>query len=120
MDRVLAHLTAYAYIYGTIIVCILLLVVAVMNITTYETLVLRNLVRTVLFPKREGEGFQNQDVVTSGMKMADTLTREHCEKLKEQIDTYEKLKVTHKDVRIENLDETLTLMKDYFVSYNCE
>jgi hypothetical protein len=120
MERVLAHLTAYSYIYGIIIVCILILVVAVMNITTYETLVLRNLVRTALFPKRGEEGFQNQEVVTAGMKMVDTLTREHCEKLKDQIDAYEKVKITHKDVPIENLDQTLTLMKDYFVSYNCE
>jgi hypothetical protein len=90
-----------------------------MSITTYETLVLRNLVRTFLFPKRREEGFQNQDVVTGGMKIADTLAREHCDKLKDQIDAYEKVKITHKDVPIQNLDETLTLMKDYFVSYNC-
>ena len=118
MQQILAHFTAYAYIYGIIIACIIILVIAVMNITTYETLVLRTLVKTALLPKVEG--YQNQEVVSSGMKIADTLTREHCKQLKDQIDVYEKLKITHKDVPIQNLDETLTLMKDYYVSYNCE
>jgi hypothetical protein len=120
MEQVIAHLTRYSYIYGISIACIVILVIAVMNITTYETLVLRNMAKTFFFPRKEGYQNQNQDVVTSGMKIADTLTREHCEKLKDQIDAYEKVKVTHKDVPIKNLDETLTLMKDYFVSYNCE
>ena len=40
--------------------------------------------------------------------------------LKEHIDNYEKVKIQHKGVPIENLDETLRFMKEQFVSFNCE
>jgi hypothetical protein len=118
MQGVQAHLTKYAYIYGVAIVSLVVIVYIVMNVNTYETHVMRNLFKSTFFPRREP--FQNQDVVTGGMKIADTISREHCEKLKEQITNYERVKIQHKDVPIQNLDETLTLMKEYFVSYNCE
>jgi hypothetical protein len=117
MEKVLAHVYAHPYIYG-IAVALLISVIVLMSINTYEAHVLRTLIKNIFLPR--GEAFQNQEVVASGVKIADTLTQENCQKLKEQIDVYEKLKITHKDVRIENLDETLKLMKDYFVSYNCE
>jgi hypothetical protein len=117
MEKALAHLSHHRYIYGAALV-LLIAAIVIMNVNTYETHVIRNLVKTTLFSRREG--FQNQEVVTGGMKIADTLTQDHCQKLKEQLDVYEKLKITHKNVPIENLDETITLMKEYFVSYNCE
>ena len=117
MEKALAHLSHYRYIYGAAVV-LLIAAIAVMNINTYETHVMRTLIKNTFFPRYES--FQNQEIVTGGMKIADTLTQDHCKKLKDQIDVYEKLKITHKNVPIQNLDETLTLMKEYFVSYNCE
>jgi hypothetical protein len=118
MERVLAHVSKYAYIYGVAIVSLIVIVVIIMNVNTYETHVMRNLFKSVFFPRKEG--FQDQQVVTGGIKIVDTISREHCEKLKEEIANYERVKIQHKDVPIQNLDETLTLMKEYFVSYNCE
>ena len=117
MEKVLAHLSAHPYVYGAAAV-LLVAVILIMSINTYETHVIRNLFKSMFFLRREN--FQNQEVVASGAKVADRLTQEHCQKLKEQIEAYEKVKITHKDAPIANLDETLTLMKDYFVSYNCE
>lgn len=117
MEKVLAHIYAHPYIYGTVVVLVIA-VIAVMNTNTYEAHVLRTFFKNTFLPRHEG--FQNQQVVAGGAKIADTLTQENCQKLKEQIDAYEKVKITHKDIRIENLDETLKLMKDFFVSYNCE
>jgi hypothetical protein len=117
MEKLLAHIGAYAYIYGAAAV-LFIAVVFIMNITTYETHIIRNYIKSIFFPRRES--FQNQDVIAGGEKIADTVSWEHCQKLKEQLDVYEKLKITHKGVPIENLDETITAMKDYFVLYNCE
>jgi len=117
MEKVLAHLKAHPYIYGAAVI-LLIAVILIMNINTYATHMIRNFFKATFFPRRER--FQNQEVVAAGAKVADKLTQEHCNKLKEQIEAYEQVKITHKDVPIQNLDETLTLMKEYFVSYNCE
>ena len=117
MEKVLAHLSAHPYIYGTGAV-LLIAVLFIMNITTYERHIIRNYFKSIFFPRRER--FQNQDVIAGGEKIADTVSREHCQMLKDQLDVYEKLKITHKGVPIENLDETIAAMKDYFVLYNCE
>lgn len=117
MEKAFAHLSAYRYLYGVTAVLVIA-VIFIMNITTYHTHIIRNYFKSIFFPRRES--FQNQEVVAGGAEIPDTVSREHCEKLKEQIDNYEQVKITHKNVPIANLDETLTVMKEYFVSYNCE
>ena len=108
MQEVLAHLTAQPYIYATIGL-ILVLIVIVMTVDRYETLMIRNL---FTFGKREG--FQNEEVPPV------KIPQEYCESLKKELANYEEIKITHKNVRIQNLDETITMIKNFIVSYKCE
>lgn len=115
MEGVLAQ---YAQIYGIAAICLLILILVVMNVNTYETLVIRNLFRSLFIVKKEG--FQSGDIVSGGAVHPDKINRDTCASLKEQIKNYEQVKVLHKDVPIANLNETLAQMKEYFVSFNCE
>ena len=118
MEKIRSHVTAHATLYGIAAAGILLFVVAVMYVDPYTTYTLRNKIKGFFLGRREG--FQDQNVVAGGANIADSITREHCAKLKEQIDSYTKVKEQHKGVPIANLDETLDMMKQLFVSYNCE
>jgi hypothetical protein len=118
MEKIRSHVTAHATLYGAAAVALVLFILAVMYVDTYTTYTLRTKIKSFFLGRREG--FQDQNVVAGGANIADSITREHCAKLKEQIENYDKLKEQHKGVPIANLDETLDMMKQLFVSYNCE
>jgi hypothetical protein len=114
MQQVLAHLSAHPYIYASIGI-ILILVVIVMMVDRYETLMIRN-----LFTFAKHEGFQNEEEVANAAVPPITIPQEYCEGIKKELANYEEIKITHKNVRIQNLDETIAMLKNFIVSYKCE
>ena len=121
MDQILAHLTKHAQIYGIVFVVLLVALLVIFKLETYETHVIRNLFKSAfrgVFGTKEG--FQSGDIVAGGAVSPDNMNRDTCKALKEQIAQYEKVRADHKDVPIQNLDETLAQFKEYFVNYNCE
>ena len=115
MDQILAHLTKHAQIYGIVFVVLLIAIVFVMNTQIYEVYLIRKRIESMFVSK--SEGFQNDEIVAGGILSSHP---DACKVLKEHIENYEKVRAEHKDVPIQNLDETIAQFKEYFVSYNCE
>lgn len=115
MDKILAHLTTHAQLYGIVFAVVLIAIVFLMNTKIYEIYLIRKSIESIFVSK--SEGFQNEEAVEG------TILASHpdaCKALKEQIAQYEKVRAEHKDVPIQNLDETLAQFKEYFMNYNCE
>ena len=100
----------YPYLYA--IGALILVFVIIVNTTNkYDMHIFWNMFRV------KKEGFQT---VSGGQEMSETMIREACENMKLVISNYDKLKIQQKDTPIENLDEMLRVLKEYFVSYDCQ
>ena len=104
------HLMKYAYLYA-IGAIILVIFIIVQRTSKYEMHLFWNMFRL------KKEGFQ---AVSGGQEMSEAMIRDACENMKLVISNYDKLKIQHKDTPIENLDEMLRVLKEYFVSYDCQ
>ena len=100
----------YPYLYA--IGALILVFVIIVNTTNkYDMHIFWNMFRV------KKEGFQT---VSGGQAIPDPLIKETCEKMKMVISNYDQIKVQHKDIPIQNIDETLRVLKEYFVSYDCQ